>query len=58
MTLEQTKLFYLGRDYWNQYVFLNGYAFRASDKGLRSLSRNLDLSIGHLRKCINVYLEA
>ncbi len=47
-----------GRDYWYQYVRLNGYAFEPTAKGLQILSRNLDIKISHLRKCIHLYLSA
>lgn len=57
MTLAQNKLAGLGRDYWHQYVRLNGYAFEPNLAGLRVLSRNLDLNIPHLRQCITLYLE-
>jgi len=57
MTLEETKLACEGRDYWQQYVFLNGYAFSPSVTGLQALSRNLDITVKHLRKCINLYLS-
>lgn len=52
------KQFVEGRDYWYQYQSINGYAFRPTEEGLRKLSRNLDLNIPHLRKCINIFLEA
>jgi hypothetical protein len=58
MTLEQRNHANMGRDYWFQYVRLNGYAFKPSEEGLKKLSRNLDLNVPHLRKCINAYLEA
>ncbi len=58
MTTAQLKLAGEGRDYWMQYVRLNGYAFRPNPKGLQELSRNLDISIAHLMRCINAYLEA
>lgn len=47
-----------GRDYWQQYVRLNGYAFRPTADGLAKLSRNLDLNVPHLKRCINTYLES
>lgn len=47
-----------GRDYWLQYVRINGYAFSPTEKGLKALSRNIDINIQHLRKCINAYLSA
>lgn len=58
MTLTERKIAEQGRGYWAQYVKLNGYAWKPSDSGLQKLSRNLDLNIPHLRKCINKYLEA
>jgi hypothetical protein len=58
MTTEQMKYAKEGRDYWQQYVAVNGYAFRPTEDGLKKLSRNLDLNVPYLRKCINAYLEA
>lgn len=58
MTTEQMKYAKEGRDYWQQYVTVNGYAFSPTDEGLAKLSRNLDLNIQHLRKCIHAYLSA
>ena len=55
---ETQRLFSEGHDYWLQYGRLNGYTFRPTSEGLKKLSRNLDVNIPHLRKCINVYLEA
>jgi hypothetical protein len=48
----------LGSGYWSQYVQLNGYAFAPTREGLQKLARNLDLTIGHLQRCITRYLEA
>lgn len=58
MTTDEMKLARDGRDYWLQYVRVNGYSFAPTEPGLRELSRNLDLNVPHLRKCINKYLEA
>jgi len=58
MTTAQTRLAAEGRDYWQQYIYLNGFAMEPTDAGLRTLSRNLDISIAHLRKCIHLYLSA
>ena len=58
MTTEQMKYADEGRYYWWQYVTVNGYAFSPTEKGLAKLSRNMDLNIPHLRKCINAYLSA
>jgi hypothetical protein len=58
MTIEQRNEFYLGRDYWQQYIKINGYAFYPTDKGLLSLSKNLDINVKHLRACINSFLSA
>ena len=57
MTTSQLQEARLGRDYWQQYVKLNGYAFYPTKKGLSILARNLDLNIPHLQRCINRYLE-
>jgi hypothetical protein len=57
MTIEQSKKWGLGRSYWLQYVRLNGFAVDANKDGLLKLSKNLDLNVRHLRKCINLYLE-
>ena len=58
MTTNEAKYFYLGKSYWNQYTLLNGYAFKPAIHGLKKLSKNLDLNIPHLKKCINAFLEA
>lgn len=55
---EKHKEFIQGRDYWQQYVNVNGYAFRPTEDGLKKLSRNLDLNVPHLRKNINAFLTA
>lgn len=57
MTIEQNRLFIEGRDYWLQYINLNGYAYNPTETGLRILAKNIDISIGHIRKCINIFLE-
>jgi hypothetical protein len=58
MTIEQSKLFYEGRDYWYQYQKINGYAFSPNEEGLKKLSKDIDINIPHLKKCINTFLEA
>ena len=58
MTTEERKLANEGKDYWQHYVNLNGYAFRPNSEGLRLLSRDLDLNTAYLCKCINLYLNA
>lgn len=58
MTTQEMKQAKLGRDYWGQYVRLNGFAMEPTTEGLRKLSRNLDLTIAHLRRCIHAYLAA
>jgi hypothetical protein len=52
------QIFAEGRSLWYQYLQINGYAFRPNDEGLKKLSRNLDLNVPYLRKCINTFLEA
>ena len=51
-------MFNLGKDYWQQYVNLNGYAWEPNATGLSKLSKNLDLNVSHLSKCITAYLLA
>jgi hypothetical protein len=58
MTIDETSKAREGRDLWIQYVYLNGYAREATDKGLKNLSRNLDLNIPYMRHRINLYLES
>lgn len=58
MTLEQRQKFAEGRQYWQQYVDLNGYAFRPTEDGLRALAKTTGVKMIELRKCINVFLEA
>jgi hypothetical protein len=58
MKIADREIFIEGRGYWQQYVTLNGYAFRPTDKGLKTLSRNLDINVPHLRRCINQFLQA
>jgi hypothetical protein len=55
---EKTKNFCEGRDYWYQYIKINGYSLYPNEEGLKKLSKNIDINIPHLRKCINTFLEA
>jgi hypothetical protein len=52
------KDFELGRSYWIQYEYLNGYAFSPTREGLGKLAKNLDLTVPHVKKFINIYLQA
>ena len=58
MTLQQRQIANEGSSYWMQYVRLNGYAFRPNKTGLQKLSRNIDINVMHLARCITAYLEA
>lgn len=58
MTTQQMQKAGEGRDLWQKYVDLNGYAFRPNEKGLRNLSRTLGLDVPQIRECITLYLEA
>ena len=58
MTRSSPTSFEMGRSIWQEYVNLNGYAFRPNDKGLKKLSKRLDLNVPYLRKMINCFLEA
>ena len=46
-----------GSRLWQEYVRVNGYAFRPTQDGLRKLSRLLDLNVPYIAKCITKYLE-
>ncbi len=58
MTQQDQQLFYQGKDFWYEYVNLNGYAFRPNKEGLNRLSKNLDVNVPYLKKCINIFLDA
>jgi hypothetical protein len=58
MTTKNIKLFCEGREFWYQYININGYSFAPTEKGLKALSQNIDINISHLKKCINIFLEA
>lgn len=58
MTIQDNQLFYEGRSYWMEYVKVNGYAFYPTEQGLTKLSRLLDINKPHLKKSINIFLEA
>ena len=58
MTIEQSKLFPLGRSYWYEYLKVNGDAMRPTEKGLKKLSKLLDINLPHLRKAIYIFLSA
>ena len=57
-TLAYHDLWRYGHDFWLQYVRLNGYAWSPTEKGLKVLSRNIDMNIPFVRHCINIYLES
>lgn len=57
MTIEDRKLWKEGSTLWNEYVNINGYAFKPNTEGLKKLSRLLDLNINYIQKRINIYLE-
>jgi len=58
VTTESNKLFFLGRDYWDQYVQLNGYAFAPTKKGLKALSASTGITEAELGRTITVFLGA
>ena len=57
MLISEMKEFEQGRDYWIEYERINGYAFRPNAKGLKKLSKLLDLNVPHLEKRIYQFLE-
>jgi hypothetical protein len=58
MGIKDMKRFQLGREYWHEYVRVNGYAFRPSRDGLRKLSKILGLPQKHVAEHIEFFLSA
>jgi hypothetical protein len=58
MAIANRKAFQEGKTHWQEYVNLNGYAFRPDEKGLKALSRSLGIPKKELREKISVFLEA
>jgi hypothetical protein len=52
------KAFEKGRNDWQDYVNLNGYAFRPNKEGLKKLSQKTGRKVSDLQKSINNFLEA
>jgi hypothetical protein len=57
MTGEQTKLWYEGKQLWNEYINVNGYSWTFRDEGIRKLSRLLDLKPAYIKQRICIYLD-
>jgi hypothetical protein len=57
MTIQQRQVWEDGKDLWFEYIRVNGYAFNPSDKGIKELSRLLDLNQKYIKERINFYLE-
>jgi hypothetical protein len=57
MTTEQRGLWHEGRQLWYEYVRVNGYSFTHNDKGVKKLSRLLDLSQTYIKKRLTFYLD-
>lgn len=57
MSIRQMGEWTEGREYWLEYVRVNGYAWQPSRSGLQKLSRLLDLEVSYLSRRINFYLE-
>jgi hypothetical protein len=58
MTIDESKKASEGRDYWLYYVKINGYSFIPNEKGLKKISKLLDLNKSYIKYCINLYLES
>ena len=54
----KTKMFVEGRAYWQEYVNVNGYAFRPTPEGIKKLARILDLESKYFLPQILAFLEA
>lgn len=57
MTTDKMRLWYQGRDFWYQYLKLNDFSVEPTEKGLKVLSKNLDVNVPWLRKCIHLFLS-
>jgi hypothetical protein len=49
--------YYLGRDYWYEYVRINGFSMEPKDKELSALAKSLELKVSQVRRCIYKFLE-
>jgi hypothetical protein len=56
--MEKRRMFTEGQKLWGEYVNVNGYSFEPTNKGLKELSRMLDLNVKYLRERINIFLQA
>lgn len=52
------RAFHEGREYWQVYVQLNGYAFRPTRQGIRRLSKKLGMAPRQFEPQIWAFLEA
>jgi hypothetical protein len=57
MTDREKKLWYEGKNLWFEYVRINGYSWTFNDKGIKKLSKLLDLKGYYIRNRIRFYLE-
>lgn len=58
MTTSQRKLWFEGKELWNEYVNVNGYSFSFKNDGVKKLSRLLDLNQNYIKERLAVYLDA
>ena len=56
--MSNRDLFYEGKDLWQQYVNLNGYAFEPNAKGISALAKATGLKPKYLRERIDAFLQA
>lgn len=57
MTINERTLWNEGKDLWFEYVNVNGYSFTFTQKGLKKLSKQLDLKVSFIRERLNIYLS-
>ena len=57
MTIEEHRFFCEGRNYWWEYININGVSFRPNDKGIRKLAKQINVDAKYIRKCINTFLD-
>ena len=57
MDVKDRTLWYEGKQLWNEYVNTNGYSFTFNSKGIKRLSKILDLKQSYIKKRICIYLD-
>ena len=57
MTIAKQGLWNEGKGLWFEYVRLNGYSWTFCNKGVKKLSRLLDLNEKYIKERLTIYLD-